>query len=896
MNILYLIFIYPLYLIIEILFKIFDKTFGNTGISIIGVSLVVTLVCLPLYLIAEKWQNIERDTIRRLKPKIDKIKSAFKGDEQYMLLSAFYRQNNYHPLYSLRSSFGILVQVPFFIAAFIFLSNLEILKGASFYFIHDLGAPDGLIQINGISINFLPILMTLINCIAGAVYSRNLFLKDKIQIYGTAAIFLLLLYNSPSGLVLYWTMNNIFSLIKNIFQLIKKPLRALYILSCTAVFPLIIYLLFFHYGNFSKRLLLAGFMLIIPALPLLIKFCNYLLKTVFNAFNNDDSTKMKLFFLSIINISILTGFLIPSFVINSSAQEFSYIESVSSPFVFLFNTFLQSFGLFVFYPVCIYFLFGRKIKTFLSITMLFHLFVFLVNAFCFSGNYGELSSILTFSNAGLLTPKFLSSTANSLILISLVLILIMIFKTKKMIIFYSSLFIMLFSFTGICAAHGINIQKEYSRLSLIRNSSPDIKSSFLSPIFSFSRTEKNVLVVLLDRGVSAFIPEIFSESPALYDQFSGFTYYPNTLSYNGYTLMGAPPLFGGYEYTPKEINKRNTIPLVQKHNESLLLMPVIFSDNNFSVTVTDPPWANYSWIPDTRIFNDYPKINVRNTIRSYTGIWLDHNNFPDVQIKSRLLKRNFFLFSIFKSAPLILREAIYNNGEWWNTDSLTIGFNLILNNYAVMDFLPELTSVNSSDSGTLTIFSNELPHEPEFLQAPDYRPALNVTNRGNSKYKDIINYPVNAASIKLLGEWFEYLKQNGFYDNTRIIISSDHGADIYTGIFPDSDNLPFNIEYFNPLLMIKDFNDNFQLKTNYSFMTNADVPISALNEVINNPVNPFTGNPINDSNKQNLQYITNSSRWMPNQHSTNSFNISDNEWYTVHSDIFNIDNWHKAEK
>ena len=620
MNILYTVIIYPLYLIIEILFKIFDKTFGNIGISILGVSLAVTLICLPLYLIAEIWQTVERDTVHRLKPKIDKIKSAFKGDEQYMLLSVYYRQNNYHPLYSLRSSFGILVQVPFFIAAYIFLSNLEALKGTSFLFISDLSAPDNLIKINGIYFNLFPFIMTIINCTAGAIYSRNLFLKDKIQIYATAAVFLILLYNSPSGLVLYWTMNNLFSLIKNIFQLFKKPLKVLYFLSCITAVLIIIYVIFINQGNLSKRLIMAGILLIIPFLPLLVNIYKYLLRTVLKIFNDDDNTKQKLFFLSIINICLLTGFLIPSFVINSSPQEFSYIESVSSPFGFLLNSLLQSFGFFCFYPVCIYFLFGKKIKTFLSVTMLLLIFVFLVNAFCFSGNYGELSSILTFSNAGLLNPQFVTSLINLFILLLLFSVIFIIYKFNKIIIFYSSLIIMLISFISISIIHSVNISNEYSKLTKIRYNESDINTANLSPVFNFSKNGKNVLVIFLDRGINAFIPEIFSESPELYEQFTGFTWYPNTISYNGFTLIGSPPFFGGYEYTPKEINKRDSVPLVQKHNEALLLMPIIFSENNFQVTVTDSPWANYSWISDTRIYNDYQKIDVNNTIRSYTGI------------------------------------------------------------------------------------------------------------------------------------------------------------------------------------------------------------------------------------------------------------------------------------
>ena len=63
----------------------------------------------------------------------------------------------------------------------------------------------------------LPIAMTLINIIAGAIYTKGFSFKEKAQIYGMALVFLVILYNSPSGLVLYWTMNNVFSLIKKYF-------------------------------------------------------------------------------------------------------------------------------------------------------------------------------------------------------------------------------------------------------------------------------------------------------------------------------------------------------------------------------------------------------------------------------------------------------------------------------------------------------------------------------------------------------------------------------------------------------------------------------------------------------------------------------------------------------
>ena len=110
LSILYTVIIYPLVQIIELVYGAFDLTFNIPGVSIIGVSVAVTLLCLPLYAVAEHWQQVERDTEKKLKPGVERIKKSFKGDEQYMILSTYYRENHYHRLWRLRSSFWVLIR------------------------------------------------------------------------------------------------------------------------------------------------------------------------------------------------------------------------------------------------------------------------------------------------------------------------------------------------------------------------------------------------------------------------------------------------------------------------------------------------------------------------------------------------------------------------------------------------------------------------------------------------------------------------------------------------------------------------------------------------------------------------------------------------------------------
>ena len=410
---LYNIILSPITQLIEISYRVFSKMFSNTGISLIGVSLTVTLLCLPLYIVAEQWQETERDIQSKMKSGIARIKKFFKGDEQYMILSTYYRQNHYHPMMALRSSFGILIQIPFFLAAYHTLSSLPDLQGKSFLFIRDMGAPDATFHIGSFAVNVLPILMTVINCVSGAIYSKGHEIREKIQIYGMAALFLIVLYNSPAGLVVYWTMNNVFSLVKNVFYKMKNPLLVLYRLVCIGAIFVAVYILFIYSGgaNMKKRIPASLAMLLLIPIPLYLRGINFLLKNPLKTLVENRKLRVCLFFSSTLALTILNGLVLPSSLISSSVQEFSNIDGFGNPTVFLHSSFWMSFGLIVFWPVCIFFLFKEKLQTLISTLFVFLLVASLVNSFAFSGNYGSMDATLKFIDGNVGVP-FISALVN----------------------------------------------------------------------------------------------------------------------------------------------------------------------------------------------------------------------------------------------------------------------------------------------------------------------------------------------------------------------------------------------------------------------------------------------------------------------------------------------------
>ncbi|MDR0719135.1 MAG: membrane protein insertase YidC [Treponema sp.] len=894
LHALYTIVIFPIVQIIETIYVLIYRIFENTTISIIGVSFAVTLLSLPLYIVAEKWQKKERDTAGRLKPKLDKIKNVFKGDEQHMIITTFYRQNHYHPIYGMRNSFGILIQIPFFIAAYTFLSNLKTLQGFPFLFIRDMGAPDALVNIgNGMTLNILPVLMTVINCIAGAIYTKGLSGREKIQIYGMAAVFLILLYNSPAGLVLYWTMNNILSLVKNIFYKLRHPLIVLYIVVSGSVLVFVAYLLFIRAGSFNKRLLLAGVSSLVLFIPLYIKFASFLQKRFLSPLINNDYRRTRIFILSCLVLAVLTGFFISTTVIASSPDEFSFIDQYRSPFPFIGNSILQTLGLFVFWPLCIYSLFGRKIKTLL--TCLFSSFSLyaLLNTLVFQGNYGVISNTFSFSTTAVLTASAGTTIINSAALLAVIAVVFLLVRKDNLSIVSSGLAILLAALAVFSFYNVFRINKAYTNL-LARYDEAQGAVHAINPVFSLSKDKRNVIVCMADGAVNGFVKPIFEEHPRLKKQFDGFTLYPNTVSFAVHTLMGVPPIWGGYEYTPEEMNKRDSTPLAEKHNEAMLVLPRLFAGAGYDVTVTDPSWANYAWVPDTRIYDAYENINALNTKGRYTDLWYKRNNFGEGQITGTKIKRNTLWFSFLKIAPPPLRKIIYNDGWYWGTDDIGTSLTDFINSYAVLDFLPDLTAYDAKKPSAL-FFTNDLTHEVLFLQYPGYVPVESVTARGSGEFSENQYYHTNNAFYLQFGKWLDELKKNNVYDNTRIIIVSDHGAGVDAKLADTDISIPGERrEKYNPVLLVKDFGSRGELKTDNAFMSNGDVPVLALKDIIDDPVNPFTGHALKDNPKESGLHITINHLPLPDQHNKNTFKIQRNQWVSVRNNIFDAENWESA--
>ena len=102
-----------------------------------------------------------------------------------------------------------------------------------------------------------------------------------------------------------------------------------------------------------------------------------------------------------------------------------------------------------------------------------------------------------------------------------------------------------------------------------------------------------------------------------------------------------------------------------------------------------------------------------------------------------------------------------------------------------------MTTISDGSENNFLMMANDTTHSACLLQQPDYVPQYYVDNTAydvdmearytvdgvtmkmESQY-EVIHYHVNMATFIQLGKWFDYLRENGVYDNTRIILVSDH--------------------------------------------------------------------------------------------------------------------------
>ncbi|MBR6198727.1 MAG: YidC/Oxa1 family membrane protein insertase, partial [Spirochaetales bacterium] len=787
-----------------------------------------------------------------------------------------------------------------------------------FWIFKDLGSPDRrwTITLGSLSlpINILPIIMTLINVVSAAVYTRGGTVKEKVQIYALAAVFLVLLYNSPSGLVIYWILNNIFSLCKNVIQKMKHPAAIMcYIIGAGLILMSAVLFTLTDKGKPAEKaaVMIAG--IFFTALPVL---WDKLAGTTFYAALSDRAAAVMkknksdffIFLFSALGLAVLLGLLLPASVISTSPTEFSFLGKTDSPFSYIHSSLWTFLGMCVFWPTVIYFMFGDKIKHVLTVIFPALLVCALCNVYVFKADYGNLNAMFMLTEtAKTMTVPHYYNILSLLITLLCISVYYVCKKTKMQSIVSVLLFALCLGISSFGLYRTGFIRSEYKAYALSKDKAGTVvETNKITPIYHLSKDGQNVIVIFLDRAIGIFLPYIMEEFPQLKTEFSGWTYYPNTVSFGRYTNTGVPAMVGGYEYTPDKMNERSDELLKDKHNEACFVMPVLFQNAGYDVTVTDMPWLNYSWDGDLTVYDKYPGIKGYNILGQYLSDYSiakkDDRSVNEQTNADAICRDKIKYFSLTQCLFPAFRNRFYSASTCDLQQANGISF---LQNFSNLYFLRELTDF-TNDKNTYSFITNNSTHEYAALNVPGYDTASSseTVDYGDYEpgYKSADNdvnqaYQVNTAAILQIAKWLEYLKDNDIYDNTRIIITADHGRDItmndlypaFAGSGISADNPAAN----NPLLMVKDFNADGELKTDNSFMTNADTIFFAIKDLPVSDINPFTSNQLTQE-KENGVVIHCDSDWNAavQKHRT-AFTYNPKEGFIIRDNIFNPKNWTK---
>ena len=200
----------PIIWVMEAVLNIFHTLTGSIGLSILLLSFTFALIALPLQ---KKGQRIEKEINEKISVidhELKPFKASLKGEELFLATENIYEKHHYHPIKSIASGTSILVMLPILISAIFLFSNNPLLAHKEFLFIDNLAEPDGTFNF----INVLPFIMLSITLIDSKLrYKNNKQAQRRFMLI--AFVLLVLVYNMPSALVLYWTGSNFFSLVSN---------------------------------------------------------------------------------------------------------------------------------------------------------------------------------------------------------------------------------------------------------------------------------------------------------------------------------------------------------------------------------------------------------------------------------------------------------------------------------------------------------------------------------------------------------------------------------------------------------------------------------------------------------------------------------------------------------
>jgi hypothetical protein len=266
------------------------------------------------------------------------------------------------------------------------------------------------------------------------------------------------------------------------------------------------------------------------------------------------------------------------------------------------------------------------------------------------------------------------------------------------------------------------------------------------------------------------------------------------------------------------------------------------------------------------------------------------------------LAKQYVALSLFKIAPRSLKRWIYAEGAWMGLSyAWKQREDKYLNNFFSLVSLGELSDTSVPRS-TFTFITTELTRAPLFVNEDTCIPNRALTASDPrirellQRYKDedtVAIYQTTKCAVQSLAKFMDWLRVNGIYDNTMVVLASDHGWLSYNPLLGHLRSAKDQQRYsmFQAFLMVKDFNVSAPLAESREFISNANVP-GILCETIGGCFDRTTGKTID---RQPLQgpVLLHETPWQGKSQNRDSFIVD--ALYRVRGDVTRPESWQEVK-
>ena len=213
--------------------EVINKFVHNWGVSIIIMTILIKLLMFPF----TKKQSMGTLKMQEIQPKIQAIQAKYKDNQQKLQqeMAKIYKDNGYNPM---SGCLPMLVQFLILFAMYNLFNNYFEFRGSSFipHWIEDLSSGDSIYTLKfdipffGNQVRILPFIYLASQLLFGKITGNGgttapgtSQAQMQMMMYVMPVMFFVMFYNAPSGLLLYWTVSNIFQMGQQI--IINKTMK-----------------------------------------------------------------------------------------------------------------------------------------------------------------------------------------------------------------------------------------------------------------------------------------------------------------------------------------------------------------------------------------------------------------------------------------------------------------------------------------------------------------------------------------------------------------------------------------------------------------------------------------------------------------------------------------------